>query len=290
MLLAWTGRTGMIVSAARSARGISMVDSRPIIQFDNVHKAFNGQSVLRGATLDIARGQTTVIIGPSGCGKSVLLKHVVGLLKPDRGNVFFRRHEVSSLPENMLVRIRRRMGYLFQGGALFDSMTVEDNVAFPLAEHDIGTDDERRRRCGEVLSLVGLDGLQGRYPAELSGGQQKRVALARAIAMRPELILYDEPTTGLDPIRADLINELIIKLQQALGTTALVVTHDMASARKVGDRIVMLHEGRFILDTTPARLDQVDNEVVARFVGGHASPEELAELERGAQASLNGTV
>ena len=267
-----------------------MEDSRPIIQFEDVHKSFNGQAVLRGATLDVARGETTVIIGPSGCGKSVLLKHVVGLLRPDRGTVHFRHHEISSLPENVLVRIRRQMGYLFQGGALFDSMTVEDNVIFPLLEHGIGSDSHRRRRCSEVLSLVGLDGLQGRFPAELSGGQQKRVALARAITMEPELILYDEPTTGLDPIRADLINELILKLQQALGTTALVVTHDMASARKVGDRIVMLHEGRFILDTTPAQLDQVDNEIVARFVAGRASPEELAELERGALAGLNGAV
>ena len=280
----------MIVAAGARARGMPMVDSRPIIQFDDVHKSFSGLPVLRGATLDVARGKTTVIIGPSGCGKSVLLKHVVGLLRPDRGRVLFRRHEVSTLPENALVRIRRRMGYLFQGGALFDSMTVEDNVIFPLVEHGIGTDDSRRLRCSEVLSLVGLDGLQGRYPAELSGGQQKRVALARAITLEPELILYDEPTTGLDPIRADLINELILKLQQALGTTALVVTHDMASARKVGDRIVMLHEGRFILDTTPEQLDHVDDEIVARFVGGQASPDELAELERGALASPNGAV
>jgi len=280
----------MIVAAAVTACGNVMEDSRPIIQFDDVHKSFNGLPVLRGATLDIAAGQTTVIIGPSGCGKSVLLKHVVGLLKPDRGRVFFHHHEISSLRENALVQIRPRMGYLFQGGALFDSMTVEDNVAFPLLEHGIGTDSHRRQRCSEVLALVGLDGLQDRFPGELSGGQQKRVALARAITMEPELILYDEPTTGLDPIRADLINELILKLQQALGTTAIVVTHDMASARKVGDRIVMLHEGRFIMDTTPDQLDQVDNKVVARFVGGQASPDELAELERGALASPNGAV
>ena len=158
-------------------------------------------------------------------------------------------------------------------------MTVEQNVCFPLDEHAIGTRGERKDKCRTVLSLVGLDGLQDQYPEELSGGQKKRVALARAIAMGPEVILYDEPTTGLDPIRADLINELIIKLQHTLGTTALVVTHDMASARKVGDRIVMLNEGQFIVDTTPEGLDDINDETVVRFINGQASAEELAELQ-----------
>ncbi|KKN92837.1 hypothetical protein LCGC14_0203650 [marine sediment metagenome] len=252
-----------------------------IIRLVDVYKAFEGLQVLRGVNLEIRRGQTTVVIGPSGCGKSVLLKHIVGLLRPDRGDVYFRHHRISALSENALVKVRRRMGFLFQGGALFDSMTVEQNIIFPLAEHRIGSGDQQVQRCREVLSLVGLDGLQGRFPEELSGGQKKRVALARAIAMAPELILYDEPTTGLDPIRADLINELILKLQQTLGTTALVVTHDMASARKVGDRIVMLHEGKFIIDATPDELDRADNEVVSRFVEGRASPQELAELQHG---------
>jgi len=265
-----------------------MPQADPIIRLVDVHKAFNGLTVLDGVSLDIARGETTVVIGPSGCGKSVLLKHIVGLLQPDRGQVFYRHYEVSDLPENALVRVRKRMGFLFQGGALFDSMTVEQNVVFPLVEHDIGSVEERRQRCREVLALVGLSGLQGRVPAELSGGQKKRVALARAIAMEPELILYDEPTTGLDPIRADLINELILKLKRALGATALVVTHDMASARKVGDRIVMLSNGRFILDTTPAQLDHIDDDTVVRFVTGQASPEELAELQGETFAALNG--
>ncbi len=263
-----------------------MPQDDPIIRLINVHKTFDGLPVLRGVDLQIARGQTTVVIGPSGCGKSVLLKHVVGLLKPDRGQVFFRRHEISALPENGLVRVRRRMGFLFQGGALFDSMTVKENITFPLIEHDVGTPQQREQRCHEVLSLVGLDGLQGRFPEELSGGQRKRVALARAVALGPELILYDEPTTGLDPIRADLINELIIRLQQTLGTTALVVTHDMASARKVGDRIVMLHEGQLIADSTPEELDRIDNDIVARFINGQASPEELAELQNGQFSSI----
>ena len=258
-----------------------MIQDEPIVRMTGVHKAFDSLVVLAGIDLEISRGKTTVVIGPSGCGKSVLLKHVVGLLKPDRGEVWFRHHCISSLAESGLVRVRRRMGFLFQGGALFDSMTVQENVCFPLAEHHVGTDESRIDRSRQVLDLVGLNGLQGRYPEELSGGQKKRVALARAIALEPELILYDEPTTGLDPVRADLINELILKLQSALGTTAIVVTHDMASARKVGDRIVMLHEGRLIVDASPEELDDVDDDVVQRFVQGRASPEELAQLNRG---------
>ncbi|MHC4563449.1 MAG: ABC transporter ATP-binding protein [Planctomycetota bacterium] len=258
-----------------------------LVRLANVHKSFGDLPVLCGVDLEVRQGQTTVVIGPSGCGKSVLLKHIIGLLKPDRGEVFFRHFEISSLSESALIRIRRRMGFLFQGGALFDSMTVQENIVFPLAEHKIGTPRERVRRCREALALVGLDGLQGRLPDELSGGQKKRVALARAIALEPELILYDEPTTGLDPIRADLINELIIKLQTTLNTTSLVVTHDMASARKVGDRIAMLHEGRILIDTTPDKLDDVDDEVVSRFVQGRASPEELAELRNGRLSGMH---
>ena len=253
----------------------------PIIRLEGVHKAFGREVVLDGLDLAIERGKTTVVIGPSGCGKSVLLKHIVGLIRPDRGKVYFRDRLVSAMSERQLVAVRRRMGFLFQGGALFDSMTVEQNVCFPLTEHDFGPVARRRTRCREVLSLVGLDGMQQKMPGELSGGQKKRVALARAIALDPEVILYDEPTTGLDPIRADLINELILRIQQTLGTTAVVVTHDMASARKVGRRIVMLHEGRFIVDTTPDRLGRIDNEVAARFVEGRASRDELEKIQAG---------
>ena len=257
-----------------------MRKDRPIIRLQKVFKAFNDQQVLDGVDLDIQPGETTVVIGPSGCGKSVLLKHVIGLLKPDKGKVFFHDYEISSMSERRLVDVRRRIGFLFQGGALFDSMTVEENICFPLIEHNVGTDAQRQRRCREMLSLVALQGFENRYPEELSGGQKKRVALARAIVMDPEVILYDEPTTGLDPIRADLINELILKLQAVLGTTAVVVTHDMASAFKIGGRIVMLHGGHFIADSTPGQIHKIDNEVVARFIEGRASVEELAELER----------
>ena len=266
---------------SRLFRTGEMTEQEPILRLEGVRKAFDAHVVLDGVDLAVAAGKTTVVIGPSACGKSVLLKHFVGLLRPDRGKVFFGSYEISSMSERRLVKIRRRIGFLFQGGALFDSMTVADNVQFPLVEHNVGTALQRVGRCKDVLALVGLEDVMDKYPEELSGGQKKRVALARAIALDPEVILYDEPTTGLDPIRADLINELIIKLQDALATTAVVVTHDMSSARKVGDRIVMLHEGRFIADATPQSLDSTGDEVVARFVEGKASPEELAELETG---------
>jgi phospholipid/cholesterol/gamma-HCH transport system ATP-binding protein len=252
-----------------------------------VCKSFNSLVVLDRLDLAVAAGETTVVIGPSGCGKTVLIKHMIGLLRPDRGQVFFKGREISSLPERKMASVRRHMGFLFQGSALFDSMTVAENVSFPLAEHGEGTRDERRARCREVLSLVGLDGLQERFPEELSGGQKKRVALARAIALGPEVIFYDEPTTGLDPVRADLINELILRMHGALGVTSVVVTHDMKCARKVGRRILMLHEGGFIADTTPEGLDDVGDDVVARFVAGRASRKELAELEGGSFLGAN---
>ena len=253
----------------------------PIIRMEGVHKAFGRQVVLDGVDLAIQPGKTTVIIGPSGCGKSVLLKHIVGLIKPDRGKVFFGNWEVSAMSDRQLVPVRRQMGFLFQGGALFDSMTVEENLRFPLIESGLGNEADQHERCRTILRLVGLDGSQNKYPEELSGGQKKRVALARAIALDPKAILYDEPTTGLDPIRADLINELILKLQSALGTTAVVVTHDMSSARKIADRILMLDKGHFVADTTAEGLGQIDDKVVSRFVQGRASDEELAQLQTG---------
>ena len=262
------------------------------IRLQDVHKSFGRTEVLRDVSLDVRRGATTVVIGPSGCGKSVLLKLTIGLLRADAGRIWVAGREVTALQERELVEVRRRVGFLFQGGALFDSMTVEQNVCFPLAQHGQADADQQRDRCREVLGLVGLDGLQGRYPQQLSGGQKKRVALARAIALGPEIILYDEPTTGLDPVRADLINELILRLQDRLGSTAVVVTHDLVSARKVGDRIVMLHGGRLIADTTPETLHAVDNETVRRFVHGEAGPEELETLNAaglGGAAAGSGT-
>jgi len=264
-----------------------MSAKRPIIRLEKVSKAFGPVVVLDEVDLDIYPGQTLVAIGPSGCGKTVLIKHIVGLIKPDSGRVFFRDQDMTVMSEKELVEVRRHMGFLFQGGALFDSMTVGQNVCFPLEDHGVGDPAFRRRRCHEVLSLVGLDGMQDRYPEELSGGQRKRVALARAVALGPEVILYDEPTTGLDPIRADLINELILKLQHTLHTTAVVVTHDMTSARKVGDRIVMLHQGKIIADAGPEELMQSPQEAVRRFIQGLADEQELAEI-RASDLSENG--
>jgi len=254
----------------------------PIIRLENVTKAFDRQVVLDSVSLAIEPGKTTVVIGPSGCGKSVLLKHIIGLLKPDSGKVFFEGHEISAMGEKELVPVRRQVGFLFQGSALFDSMTVAENICFPLTESQDGwSSEDRRRRCAAVLRLVGLDGAQEKYPEELSGGEKKRVALARAIALNPKVILYDEPTTGLDPIRADLISELILRLRSALGNTAVVVTHDMHTTRKIADRIVMLYQGHFIADMTVDDLDHVGNDIVARFVQGRASDQELAQLRTG---------
>lgn len=249
------------------------------IELRNVRKRFIRLIVLAGVDLSIEAGESIVIIGASGSGKSVLLKHIVGLLKPDEGEVWFDGQRVDVLPERQLMRIRKRFGFLFQMGALFDSMTVEENVAFPLIEHTHKPPEEIREIVHRKLAMVGLPNIGRKMPGELSGGQRKRVALARAIALEPDVILYDEPTTGLDPIRADVINELILKLKHELNITSVVVTHDMNSAFKVGDRIVMLHEGKIILDGSPQQVQQSSDPVIRRFVLGEASDEELATLK-----------
>ncbi len=264
-----------------------MQDGHPIIELCDVHKQLGSLQVLRGVGLKLQRGQTTVVIGESGVGKSVTLKHIIGLMKPDRGDVWFcsegafegQRVRVPDLGPFQLVELRKRFGFLFQMSALFDSMTAGENVGFPLREHTKLKRAEIDERVARKLSLVGLDGFQDERPAELSGGQKKRVALARAIALDPEVILYDEPTTGLDPVRADVINELIRRLQSELGVTSIVVTHDMASAYKVADRIVMLHDGHFIADASPDEIRNSPDPRVQRFITGHASEEDLAPLK-----------
>lgn len=253
-------------------------DKKVLIKVTGVQKSFGKTEVLRGADIDIYEGQTTVILGPSGCGKSVLLKHMIGLLQCDAGSIAYDGKDVTRLDENDWADIRREMGFLFQSAALFDSKTVGQNIIFPMVYHGVGDIESRKKRCADVLAMVGLSNMENRYPAELSGGQQKRVALARAMVLNPRVIFYDEPTTGLDPIRSDVINELILKLKHSMGNTAVVVTHDMVSARKVADRIVMLHEGRFILDTTPQHIDSVQDETVRRFLEGRASQKELHAL------------
>ncbi|MFW6337200.1 MAG: ABC transporter ATP-binding protein [Phycisphaeraceae bacterium] len=252
-----------------------------LVRLVNVHKAFGSLKVLRGVSLDFCRGHTTVVIGPSGTGKSVLLKHIVGLLQPDRGEVYFGDQRVDQLGERELVAIRTRIGFLFQMGGLFDSLDVGDNVEFPLVQHTRMNPDQRAERCDRVLRMVGLSGLQRKFPIQLSGGQKKRVALARAIIMEPLLVLYDEPTTGLDPIRSDLINELIIGLGRKLGITSLVVTHDMTSALKVADRMILLYEGRVCHDGTPRDFVSSDDPLVQRFIQGQADQRELSAIRSG---------
>lgn len=220
--------------------------SDAIVRLKGIHKAFDGTPVLRGVDIELPRGQTTVVVGPSGCGKSVMLKHIVGLLRPDSGEVWYRDHRVDTLPERELGPIRTQIGFLFQLSALFDSMTVSENLAFPLRERGGALTNNLDDRIAKALELVDMAGNEHKLPAELSGGQKKRVALARATMLEPEIMLYDEPTTGLDPERAKGIDELVFRLKERLGVTGLVVTHDIVSARRVADRIVMLDKGRVI--------------------------------------------
>ena len=249
-----------------------------LIRLVNLHKRFGRLVVLDGVDLDVAQGQTLVILGASGSGKSVMLKHIVGLLKPDAGEVWFEGVRIDTLRDKELMRVRTRMGFLFQMGALFDSLTNLQNVAFPLVEHTTLSPEEIQARAQLMLARVGLPEVGPKMPSEVSGGQRKRVALARAIAMEPKVILYDEPTTGLDPIRSDAISELILKLQRELKVTSIVVTHDMANAFKVADRIVMLHGGKIIFDGTAEAIRSSADERVARFVRGEADESELAGL------------
>jgi phospholipid/cholesterol/gamma-HCH transport system ATP-binding protein len=250
-----------------------------LIELRHIYKRFGWLEVLNDVSLKIEKGKCLVILGASGSGKSVMLKHIVGLLKPDRGEVWFSDQRIDVLSERDLMKVRKRFGFLFQQGALFDSDNVAKNVGFPLAEHTNKKPEEIAEIVNHKLRMVGLPDIGRKMPAELSGGQRKRVALARAIALDPEVILYDEPTTGLDPIRSDVINELIIKLQSELHVTSVVVTHDMNSAFKVADRLVMLYEGKLIFDGTSDEIRATTNEVVKRFVLGEASEEELQTLE-----------
>lgn len=251
-----------------------------IIVLKNLTKRFGKLVVLNDISLAFEKGKTTVVIGPSGCGKTVLIKHIIVLLRPGAGEVYFHDQRIDNLPESKLGDIRAHMGFLFQGGALFDSMTVYENIAFPVRQHQNLKDEKKLDELVETkLAMVGLDGYQDYFPAKLSGGQKKRVALARAIALNPEVILYDEPTTGLDPIRADIINELILKLQKELGITTIAVTHDISSAYKIGDRIIMLHNGKVLLDGNADAFRNSTLPVVQRFIKGEISETDLQSLQ-----------
>ncbi len=216
-----------------------------IVEFVNVWKRYGGKEILAGVNLQIRRGEILCVLGPSGTGKSVTLRHINGLTRPDEGEVTVFGQSVTSLSEEALSPIRRRLAMLFQGGALFDSMNVEQNVGFPLREHTTKTPREIADTVAEKLAMVGLPGTQRKMPSELSGGMRKRVALARSIALEPEIILYDEPTTGLDPVTSEKIGHLIVDINKRIHTTSVVVTHDIVMARTVADRLAFLHQGRF---------------------------------------------
>jgi len=249
-----------------------------MIEVRDLKKRFGPLPVLQGVNFSIQSGEAITIIGVSGGGKSVLLKHLVGLITPDSGQVLIDGQDIAPMDERELVPIRRKFGMLFQGAALFDSMTVEENVAFVLNRERKYTADEIATRVAEALDWVGLDGTQKKKPAELSGGMRKRVGLARAVIYRPEILLYDEPTTGLDPIASDTIDHLIIRVVEKLKATSIAVTHDMRSARRIGQRILMLHEGRIYADQKPDELFKSQDPVIYRFVNGISEMKKYAEL------------
>ncbi|MGL1901228.1 MAG: ABC transporter ATP-binding protein [Fibrobacterales bacterium] len=250
--------------------GVEIDENDIMIELKHLKKSFGTQKVLKDVSLDIRRGETMVIIGQSGGGKSVILKHMIGLLQPDGGEVTIDNHTISTPTYFDTKTIRKKMGMLFQNGALFDSMNVGENIAFPLREHDRSiTTEEIQQIVNEKLMLIHLKPeFASKMPSELSGGMKKRLALARVIALNPQVILYDEPTTGLDPITSDVINDLIIDMQQKLGVTSVVVTHDMVSAYKVADRIAMLYDGHMIAKGTPDEIRATKNPYVKQFITG----------------------
>ncbi|MGD0596236.1 MAG: ABC transporter ATP-binding protein [Sedimentisphaerales bacterium] len=257
-----------------------------LIVLKNLTRRFGNNIVLDDISLAIEKGKTTVVIGPSGCGKSVLLKHIIVLMRPNSGELYFKRQRIDNLDDSSLTNVRAHFGYLFQAGALFDSLSVAENIMFPVRQHcQITRFSAVEELVRNKLKMVGLDGLQHFFPANLSGGQRKRVALARAIALDPEVILYDEPTTGLDPIRADTINELILKLKGELGVTSVAVTHDMKSAYKIADRIVMLHNGKIIADGNADCIRNHPDPIVQQFIKGEISKKELEQLHKASAGS-----
>ena len=239
-----------------------------MIEIRGLKKKLGRKQVLDGLDLDVRKGETLVVLGPSGTGKSVLLKHIIGLMSPDAGSIKVADEEIVGMDERRLDQVRLKFGMLFQGAALFDSMTVGENVGLSLSEHTQLSGDEIRQRVADRLEWVGLSGAEAMHTASLSGGMKKRVGLARAMAMDPEIILYDEPTTGLDPITGDVINTLIRAMQQRLGVTSVVVTHDLMSAYKVGDRLAMIYQGRVVFTGTPDEVRHTDHAMVRQFIEG----------------------
>jgi phospholipid/cholesterol/gamma-HCH transport system ATP-binding protein len=245
-----------------------------MIEARQLKKSFGSQRVLDGVNLRVEKGESVVIIGRSGGGKSILLKHLIGLLKPDEGDVLIAGESIARMNERPLLNVRRKFGMLFQGAALFDSLTVAENVAFVLEREGKLSEREIAKKVDQALDMVELSGTQNKKPAELSGGMRKRVGLARAIIYQPEIVLFDEPTTGLDPIVADSIDRLIVRVREQLEVTTVAVTHDMRSAGRIGQRILMLHNGRIHFTGTPDEVFQSKDPVVYRFVNGISDPKE----------------
>ena len=257
-----------------------MAPGEPVIAFRDVHKAFGPKRIYTGLNLDVFEGETLVILGGSGVGKSVMLKMLIGLLTADKGSITYRGQQVVGMKEAELQQVRRQVAMIFQASALFDSITVGDNVAYALHEHFFRTmkREEIDKRVAWALELVGLPGIEAMRPADLSGGMKRRVSVARAIALQPSVLLYDEPTTGLDPINTTRINHLIRGMQKALKVTSIVVTHDMASAFKIATRIVMLYHGKVVFNGTPDEARDTKSDILRRFIAGEATDEELAGL------------
>jgi phospholipid/cholesterol/gamma-HCH transport system ATP-binding protein len=246
-----------------------------MIEVRDLQKSFGSHRVLDGVTFQIEHGESVVIIGRSGGGKSILLKHLIGLIGPDAGDVLIDGQSITRMNERALIEVRRKFGMLFQSAALFDSLTVAENVSFVLRREGKLTEKEIVKRTDEALEMVELPGTQNKKPSELSGGMRKRVGLARAIVYQPEIVLYDEPTTGLDPIVSDSIDKLILRVCERLKVTSVVVTHDMRSTRRVGQRILMLHAGRIYATGTPEEIFHSADPIVHRFVNGISDPKEL---------------
>jgi phospholipid/cholesterol/gamma-HCH transport system ATP-binding protein len=242
----------------------------PIIELQNLWKSFGGRHVLREMSVSVDKGETLVIVGGSGTGKSVTLKHIIGLLRPDRGHVLIDGQDITAMKDVELNQFRRRFGMSFQEGALFDSMSVFENIAFPLRRHTTMAEEEIRARVEECLEDVHLHGVETKRPSELSGGMRRRVGFARAISLKPEILLFDEPTTGLDPVISDVIAELIREMDRKLGTTTVTITHDMKVAFKIADRVAMLHQGQIIEEGTPAQFQASKNPIVQQFIEGRA--------------------
>lgn len=255
----------MATEQSNAITGTGPLPQDSIVEFRNVHKAFGKQKVLDDVSLRIERGKTTVIIGPSGTGKSVFIKLLVGLLKPDQGGILVDGQDLTKLKEKDLYEVRKKFGMLFQDGALFDSMNVGDNVAFPLRQHTRKSEKEIRAIVAAKLAQVGLPGIEHKFPSELSGGMRKRVGIARAIALEPEIVLFDEPNSGLDPVMSDAIDKLILRMQRELGLTFIVISHDIPGTFQIADRIAMLYKSKLIAYGAADKLKESDNPILRQF-------------------------